>query len=60
MDSRYRLEKRCEEIQTNLEKLIGQNPDDDQAIDDLWRVQIVRWENACSLRSESETWNPTS
>ena len=33
MDSRYRIEKRCEEVQTNLEKLIGQNPDDDQAID---------------------------
>ena len=60
MDSRYRLEKRCEEIQTNLEKLIAINPDDLKAIDDLWSVQTLRFENACSMTRKGKTWKPKS
>ena len=60
MDSRYRIEIETEKIQTNLEKLIGQYPDDDQKIYDLWRVQAIRYENACSMKKRGETWNRQS
>ena len=49
MDSRYRIELETEKIQKTLEKLIAIDPDDEQTIDDLWRVQTIRYENAMRM-----------
>lgn len=50
MDSRERIEMTCEQMQSKLEHRIGTNPDDVQAIDRLWRVQSLRYENVMRMR----------
>ena len=60
MDVIERIEMTTAEIQTALENRIAINPDDLKAIDELWSVQKLRFENACSMTREGETWKPKS
>ena len=55
MDSRERTEIRCAEIQAKLERLIARRPDDLALIDDLWRVQTLRFENAIEMKQPEQT-----
>ena len=46
MDSRVRIDIYFDVIHKNLERRIGCNPDDLDAIDALWEVQTLRLEHA--------------
>ena len=49
MDATEKFDLKCAEIQAKLERLIARRPDNLELIDDLWRVQTLRFENAIEM-----------
>ena len=49
MDSREKFEIICGKPRTKLERCIGRNPDDHEAIEALWELHRLRYENVCGM-----------
>ena len=49
MDRREKIDIICEDIQTKLENRIGRTPCDLDAIEELWHIQTLRYENALRM-----------
>ena len=52
MDARQRIEVECADMQTQFERRIAINPKDRKAIDDLWRVQTLRYANTVRMTAK--------